>query len=148
MFWKINILSVNISTKLFLPAIFNNLFTLSTDSHTYNTRCFNLGCLMVPPPPLYFLSIISKCKKEERKLFVVPQNVLLYFCTTLLQYDYICLLYIFLLIQVLLQSWRKYVRQTLVLMWNSAVQQNFNFSFSAVICKYQKNVWFRGKTVH
>ena len=145
MFWKINILSVNISTKLFLPTIFNNLFTLSTDSHTYNTRCFNLGCLMVPPPPLYFLSIISKCKKEERKLFVVPQSVLLYFCTTLLQYDYIYLLYIFLLIQVLLQSWRKYVRQTLVLMWNSAVQQNFNFSFSAVTASIKKTFGLGGR---
>ena len=33
-----------------------------------------------------------------------------------------------------LQSWTKYVRQTLVSMWNSAIQENFNFFFSAVFC--------------
>ena len=32
-----------------LPTIFENWFTLSTDSYTYNARLSNLGCLVVPP---------------------------------------------------------------------------------------------------
>ena len=32
------------------------------------------------------------------------------------------------------QSWTKCMRQTLVFISNSAVQENFNFSFSAVFC--------------
>ena len=32
------------------------------------------------------------------------------------------------------QSWTKYIRQTLVFMWNSALWENFNFYFSAVFC--------------
>ena len=30
------------------------------------------------------------------------------------------------------QSWTKCMRQTLISMWNSAVQESFNFYFSAV----------------
>ena len=32
-----------------LPTPFENWFTLSTDSHTHNTRWSNLGCLKIPP---------------------------------------------------------------------------------------------------
>ena len=32
-----------------LPTPFKNWFTLSTDSHTHNTRWSNLGCLKIPP---------------------------------------------------------------------------------------------------
>ena len=32
-----------------LPTPFKNWFTLSTDSHTHNTRWSNLGCLNIPP---------------------------------------------------------------------------------------------------
>ena len=32
------------------------------------------------------------------------------------------------------QSWTKYMRQTLVFMWNSAIVGNFNFYFSADFC--------------
>ena len=32
-----------------LPTPFNNWFTLSTDSHTHNTRWSNLGCLKISP---------------------------------------------------------------------------------------------------
>ena len=32
-----------------LSTLFKNLFTLSTDSHTHNTRWSNLGCLKIPP---------------------------------------------------------------------------------------------------
>ena len=32
-----------------LSTPFKNWFTLSTDSHTHNTRWFNLGCLKIPP---------------------------------------------------------------------------------------------------
>ena len=32
-----------------LPTPFKNRFTLSTDSHTHNTRWSNLGCLKIPP---------------------------------------------------------------------------------------------------
>ena len=34
-----------------LSTIFKNRFTLSSDFYTYNTRCFNLGCIVVPLPP-------------------------------------------------------------------------------------------------
>ena len=32
-----------------LPTPFKNWFTLSTDSHTHNSRWSNLGCLKIPP---------------------------------------------------------------------------------------------------
>ena len=32
-----------------LPISFKKFFTLSTDSHTHNTRWSNLGCLKIPP---------------------------------------------------------------------------------------------------
>ena len=32
-----------------LPTPFKNWFTLSTDSHTHNTRWSNSGCLKIPP---------------------------------------------------------------------------------------------------
>ena len=32
-----------------LPAPFKNLFTVSTDSDTHNTRWSNLSCLKIPP---------------------------------------------------------------------------------------------------
>ena len=32
-----------------LPTPFKNWFTLSTDSHTHNTRWSDLGCLKIPP---------------------------------------------------------------------------------------------------
>ena len=32
-----------------LPTPFKNWFTLSTNSHTHNTRWSNLGCLKIPP---------------------------------------------------------------------------------------------------
>ena len=33
-----------------------------------------------------------------------------------------------------IQSWTKYMGQTLVFMWNSAIWENFNLCFSAVFC--------------
>ena len=33
-----------------------------------------------------------------------------------------------------LQSWKKYLRQALVFMWNSALRENFNFCISGVFC--------------
>ena len=32
------------------------------------------------------------------------------------------------------QSWPKYMRQTLVLVWNSALREKFNFNFWTVFC--------------
>ena len=42
----------------------------------------------------------------------------------------------------LLQSWPKYMRQTLVLVWKSALQEKFNFSFWTVFHFYWKNCHF------
>ena len=36
--------------------------------------------------------------------------------------------------QTLLQSWTKYLRQTLVFIWNSALQEKFDVYFSGVFC--------------
>ena len=47
-----------------------------------------------------------------------------------------------------LQSWPKYMRQTLVLVWNSALGEKFNFCFSAVFCQYLQNFQFERKTEH
>ena len=44
-----------------------------------------------------------------------------------------------------LQSWTKYMRQTLVFIWNSAIQENFNFYSSAVFCYYQKTFSLGGR---
>ena len=42
-------LCINKYFNNFLPIIFKNWFTLSTDFHIYNTHWSNLGCLVVPP---------------------------------------------------------------------------------------------------
>ena len=47
-----------------------------------------------------------------------------------------------------LQSWKKYMRQTLVFMSNRTIRENFNFYFSAIFFQYQKHFEFRGKTEH
>ena len=46
---------------------------------------------------------------------------------------------------IYLQSWTKRLRQTLVLMWNSALQDKGSFYFSAVVCWYWLNFHF-GRT--
>ena len=38
------------------------------------------------------------------------------------------------LLSMLLQLWTKYLRQTLVFMWNSALQEKFNFYFGEGFC--------------
>ena len=38
------------------------------------------------------------------------------------------------------QSWIKYMRQLLVLMWNIAIRGNYNFYFSSLFCQYQKKL--------
>ena len=47
-----------------------------------------------------------------------------------------------------LQPWTKYLRKTLVFMWNSALWGNINFYFSAVFCQFQQNICFWGETGH
>ena len=44
-----NCLFINKYFNKFLPTIFKNWFTLSSDFHTYNTPWYNLGCIVVPP---------------------------------------------------------------------------------------------------
>ena len=39
---------------------------------------------------------------------------------------------------VVLQSWTKYLRQTLVFMWNRTLLEKFNFNFSGVFCQKLK----------
>ena len=43
-----NCLFKNKHFNKFLPTIFKNWFTLSSDFHTCSTRLSNLGCLLVP----------------------------------------------------------------------------------------------------
>ena len=38
------------------------------------------------------------------------------------------------LLSMLLQLWTKYLRQTLVFMWNSALREKFNFYFGEGFC--------------
>ena len=38
-----------------LPKIFKKWFTLSSNCHTYNTRCPNLGCIFAPPITLNYM---------------------------------------------------------------------------------------------
>ena len=45
-----------------------------------------------------------------------------------------------------LQSWPKYMRQTLVLVWISALREKFNFNFWTVFCSYWQNFHFGKKT--
>ena len=47
-----------------------------------------------------------------------------------------------------LQSFTKYLRQTLVFMWNNKIRESFNFHFSAVLCQYQQNFCFGRKNGH
>ena len=51
----------------------------------------------------------------------------------------------FLLFKAEVQSWKKYMRQTLVFMGDSAIRENFNFFFSAVFCWYQKHFSLGGR---
>ena len=44
------------------------------------------------------------------------------------------------------QSWPKYMRQTLVLVWSSVLREKLNFNFWIVFCLYWQNFYFRGKT--
>ena len=135
MFWKINILSVNISTKLFLPTIFNNLFTLSTDSHTYNTRCFNLGCLMVPPPYIFYQ--LSASVKKKRGSFLLYHRAC--YCTFVLLY-YSMIIFIY----YIFFYWYKCYYNHGGNMWDR-LQQNFNFSFSAVTASIKKTFGLGGR---
>ena len=49
----------------------------------------------------------------------------------------ICLcIYLF---SLYVQWWTKYLRQTLVFMWNSTLRENFNFYFSAAFWWYSQN---------
>ena len=50
-----------------LPTPFKNWFTLSTDSHTHNTRRSNLGYLKIPPHKLKFM---------EDNLLILVQSIL------------------------------------------------------------------------
>ena len=47
-----------------------------------------------------------------------------------------------------LQSWPKYMRQTLVFVWNSALWEKFNFNFWTAFCLYWQNFHFGRKTGH
>ena len=47
-----------------------------------------------------------------------------------------------------LQSWSKYMRQTLVLVWNSALQEKFTFNFGTFFRLYWQNFHFGRKTRH
>ena len=47
-----------------------------------------------------------------------------------------------------LQSWPKYMRQTLVLVWNSALREKFNFNFWTVFRLYWQHFHFGRKTAH
>ena len=38
------------------------------------------------------------------------------------------------------QSWKKYMRQTLFFLWNSAIRENFNFYFSAYFLLVSKKI--------
>ena len=49
---------------------------------------------------------------------------------------------------ILQQSWPKYMRQTLVLVWDSALREKFKFNFSTVFCWYWQNFHFGRKTRH
>ena len=40
------------------------------------------------------------------------------------------------------KSWKKYMRQILVFMWNSALPEDLNFYFSGVFCYYKNNFEF------
>ena len=50
--------------------------------------------------------------------------------------------------EILLQSCWKYMRQTLVLVWNSTPRGKFNFNFWIVFRLYWQNFHFGRKTVH
>ena len=45
----------------------------------------------------------------------------------------------------LLQSWPKYMRQTLMLVWNSALRENFNFNFEQFFAYIDKIFILRGR---
>ena len=47
-----------------------------------------------------------------------------------------------------LQSWRKYMRQTLALVWNSALREKFNINFWTFFRLYWRNFHFGRKTGH
>ena len=47
-----------------------------------------------------------------------------------------------------LQSWPKYMRQTLLLVWNSALREDFSFNFWTVFRFYWQNFHFGRKTGH
>ena len=49
---------------------------------------------------------------------------------------------------VQLQPLTKYLRQTLVFMWNSTLQEKVNFDFPAGFCHYWQNFHFGRKTGH
>ena len=46
------------------------------------------------------------------------------------------------------RSWTKYLRQTLVFMWNSALWEKLNFHFQGVLWWYWQNIHFGRKTGH
>ena len=46
------------------------------------------------------------------------------------------------------QSLTKYLRQTLVFMWNSAIREKFNFYFSGDFCKYWQKFHFGRRNKH
>ena len=47
-----------------------------------------------------------------------------------------------------LQSYTKYLRQTLDFTWIKALWENFNFYFSIIFCEYWLNLRFSGNTGH
>ena len=55
---------------------------------------------------------------------------------------------VFIVIYVKLQSWPKYMRQTLVLVWSSTLREKFNFNFWTIFRLYWQNVYFGRKTGH
>ena len=89
------------------------------------------GLLLNP----YFSRFISKWQRLKALLNIV---------TILLQFfgirqwcagrrnKKICLIFSYTNQTQLLESWTKYLRQTLIFMWNSALRKEFNFYFSGV----------------
>ena len=46
------------------------------------------------------------------------------------------------------QSWSRYFRQTVVILWNGTLWGKFNFYFSTIFCLCWQNVNFGSKTEH
>ena len=92
---------------------------------------------------IFFPQIISNSKRVlrifvsilylEAKMFKIEKCILNYAC---FKHPWV------------LQSWPKYMRQTLVLVWNSALREKFNINFWTVFRLHWRNFHFGRKTGH